>query len=251
MKARQPRGAPGGGQFAAISRPEANVHPQSLDVRPGGRVIDEEVLHLLRSFAPSGIGKHFYLAGGTALALQIGHRRSDDLDYFVDAEQLDRRSIWRWAREAGLGKYEVVLNEAGQVDLAVGDRRRKVSLIAYPFPSSRPKVEIEGQPCADVLEIAAMKAYTVGRRGAARDYVDIEAAITRGGVRLDEIIAVAKSRFVLDGEPVFSERLFLQQLVYTHDIEDSGSLEVLGVPFADVERSLRSLVAEYLRRRLS
>lgn len=75
--------------------------------------------------------------------------------------------------------------------------------------------------------------------------------ITNGGVPLEEVIAAAKSRFVLDGEPVFSERMFLQQLVYTEDVEDAGTREGLRVPFADVERSLRVAVAEYARKRLS
>lgn len=215
------------------------------------QVIDDDVFDTLRALAHSPIGERFYLAGGTALALQLGHRRSNDLDYFMDVGRLDRRSIWKWVEGARLGKYEIVLNEAGQVDLVVGRRRRKVSLIAYPFPSQRPKVEVEGQMCADVLDIVAMKAYTLGRRGVARDYVDIEAAVTRGGLRLGEIIIAAKSRFIKDGEPVFSERMFLQQLVYTEDIEDAGTLDGIDVPFAEVERSLRALVARYAKEELS
>lgn len=181
----------------------------------------------MHSFAPSEIGKHFYLAGGTALALQLWHRRSNHLDYFTNGEHLDRSSIWRWLRRANIGKYDVILNEAGQVDLVVGKRKRKVSLIAYAFPSQRPHVEVECQLCADIIDVAAMKAYTLGRRATARDYVDIEAVVTKGHVPLDEIIAVAKSRFVLDDEPVFSERLFLQQLVYTAALDDIDSLEAL------------------------
>jgi hypothetical protein len=199
------------------------------------------------------VGKRFYLAGGTGLALQLGHRRSNDLDYFVDAERLDRPLIWKVADRSlsGRGGYEVVLNEPGQVDLTVGERRRKVSFIAYPFLSTRPTVDIEGQGCADVLEIAAMKAYTLGRRGTARDYADIEAAISRGGVTLADIIAAAKSRFVLDGECMFSERLFLQQLVYTEDVDDTNSLTSLGTSFAEVEHSLRSIVAQYTKGQIS
>lgn len=234
-----------------MHHPEAVVDLGRLPDKAPRRLIDEDVLDILHGLASCELGERFYLAGGTGLALQIGHRRSNDLDYFMDAGRLEHHSIWEGLPRAGITKYEVVLNEPGQVDLAVGERRRKLSFVAYPFPSSRPRVEVEGQPCADVLEIAAMKAYTLGRRGTARDYVDIEAAISRGGISLDEIVEAAKSRFVLDGEPVFSERLFLQQLVYTEDIGDAGSLEGLSTSFAEVERSLRAAVAEYARRRLS
>jgi hypothetical protein len=95
-----------------------------------------------------------------------------------------------------------------------------------------------------------MKAYAIGRRGAARDYVDIEAAISRGGITLADIIAAAKSRFVLEGDCVFSDRLFLQQLVYTDDIHDTDLLTSPGTSFAEVERSLRSIVAQYIKDQL-
>ncbi|HYA44348.1 MAG TPA: nucleotidyl transferase AbiEii/AbiGii toxin family protein, partial [Acidimicrobiales bacterium] len=153
-------------------------------------VIGQDVLDILHGIASSELGPLFYLAGGTALALQIRHRRSNDLDYFVDADHLDRTLIWRTADRAlsRHGHPDTVLNEAGQVDFAVGPHRRRVSFVAYPFPSARPKVLLEGQRCADVLEIASMKAYALGRRGTARDYVDIEACVSRGGVTLDDII---------------------------------------------------------------
>lgn len=222
---------------------------QSAKLAESSPPVDKEVLALLRSLARTSIGRRFYLAGGTALALQIGHRQSNDLDYFTDADMLDRQALWRWIDQAKTGNYQVVNNESRQVDLLMGEHRFKVSFIAYPFPLLRPTVEIDGQACADVLDIAAMKAYAIGRRAMARDYVDLD-AILRSGIALEDVVATARARFVLDGEPVFSERLFLQQLIYTKDVEDMASLRELSVSFAEVERSLRSLVAQYVRRRL-
>lgn len=120
--------------------------------------------------------------------------------------------------------------------------------IAYPFPSSHPKVVALGQHCADLLEIAAMKAPILGRRGAVRDHVDLEAIVTKGGVPLGEVIPAAKSRFVPEGESVFSERTFLRQLVYTEDVEDVGGLDLLGSSFGASVQSLRSLVADYVKK---
>lgn len=253
MQPRRPRGSPRGGQFAPVHRPEPTTELVDSPQGPFAHPVDEDVLGILRLLGKTEVGRRFYLAGGTGLALQLGHRRSNDLDYFVDAKRLNRPLLWKTADRLFTGHdgYEVVLNEPGQVDLAVGERRRKVSFIAYPFPSTRPTVAIEGQRCADVLGIAAMKAYTLGRRGTARDYADIEAAISRGGVTLADVIAAARSRFVLEDESVFSERLFLQQLVYTEDVGDADSLTSLGTSFAEVERSLRSIVARYVKAQLS
>lgn len=247
MKPHEPPGTSEAGQITSSRGPESGIRS------PVHVVVDDDVIEILRRLSSSEVGRRFYLAGGTALALQIGHRRSNDLDYFADGARIDRALLRRVVERVlpGCGHVETVLSEPGQLDLVVGARRRKVSFIAYPFPSSRPQVVIEGQGCADVLEIAAMKAYALGRRAAARDYVDIEAAITKGGVTLDEIVSVAKSRFVLGGESVFSERMFLQQLVYTEDLEDDQGLASFGASFNEVERSLRLIVADYVRKSIS
>ncbi|MGC8627825.1 MAG: nucleotidyl transferase AbiEii/AbiGii toxin family protein [Acidimicrobiales bacterium] len=89
MQSRRPQGSQKGGQFAGAPRSEANVHLNSPPSEPS---VDPDVLGTLRVLARSEIGKDFYLAGGTGLALQIRHRRSNDLDYFIDfidADHLD------------------------------------------------------------------------------------------------------------------------------------------------------------------
>jgi hypothetical protein len=250
MQPRKPRGSQDGGKFAGVHHPEPDVVMSGEESRSPLSVVDSDVLDILHRLEGTEVGKHFYLAGGTALALQIGHRRSNDLDFFADGGHLDRPLMRRIVNQinSACDHVETVLSEPGQIDLAIGPRRRKVSFIAYPFPVPRPTLVMEGQRCAGVVEIAAMKAYAIGRRGAARDYVDIDAAISKGGASLDQIISAATSRFVLDGESVFSERMFLQQLVYTEDLEDKESLATIGVSFEEAERSLRLIVADYVRR---
>ena len=50
--------------------------------------VTENVKFVLNGISQSEIGKYFYLAGGTALALQLGHRRSVDLDFFSPTEDI-------------------------------------------------------------------------------------------------------------------------------------------------------------------
>ncbi|MHB8318423.1 MAG: nucleotidyl transferase AbiEii/AbiGii toxin family protein [Acidimicrobiales bacterium] len=234
-------------------RPRSSSDGEGLESTRSQPVVDQDVLDILHRIASSKLGGCYYLAGGTALALQIGHRRSNDLDYFTTADSVDRPSIEKIlsATLSSHGRPEVALSEAGQLDFLIGKRRRKVSFIAYPFPSPRPKVTVEHQPCSDVLEIASMKAYAIGRRGAARDYVDIEACISKGGVSLEEIVSAAKSQFVLGEESLFSERMFLQQLVYTEDLDDKEGLMLYDSSFKEVERSLRHIVARYVEDAIS
>lgn len=250
MQHRMQRGLPEGGQSAEARHPEPDVVPPDSGDRLS--VVDADVLAIIRGLAGASCMSNFYLAGGTALALQIHHRRSNGLDFFTDADHLDRtvtrQVLERIERMAG--HFDITLRQPGQIDISVGPEMRKVSFIAYPFPVPRPEILEEGQLCAGVVEIAAMKAYALGRRGVARDYVDIEGAITKGGASLDQIISAAKSRFILGGESVFSERMFLSQLVYTEDIMDKDSLATTDVSFEEAEQSLRGLVADYVRRQL-
>jgi hypothetical protein len=215
-------------------------------------MVDDDVRFLLEEVARTPRGRQFVLAGGTALALQLGHRRSNDLDYFRTVPRIDRSSVERtFARLApAVGTAEVTVAEPGQIDLVVGRRRRKVSFFASPFPVGRHSVSVAGQRCAGPLDVAAMKAYAVGRRAVARDFVDIEAAMSLAGVGLDEIIAEAKTCFRLDGELVFSERLFLQQIADTNDVEDSAGLAMTRSSWPDVAASLRAAVGREVRGRV-
>lgn len=68
-----------------------------------------------------------------------------------------------------------------------------------------------------------MKAYALGRRITFRDYIDLYFLLKRKIVTLDDIIQDATTKFTIAGENVFSTKLFLQQLIYTDDVEDKDA----------------------------
>lgn len=112
----------------------------------------------------------WYLAGGTALALQVGHRRSVDLDFFTPRRQfqvgvLERRLIGtgRWALDH---RSEGTLY--GRLDGA------KVSFIAYPFFAPvGPMLRCGSVRILRPEDIAAMKIIAISQRGRKRDFVDL------------------------------------------------------------------------------
>ncbi|WP_050043527.1 nucleotidyl transferase AbiEii/AbiGii toxin family protein [Bradyrhizobium sp. LTSPM299] len=155
----------------------------------------------------------FYLAGGTALALQIGHRLSVDFDLFRN-EPITRSLLPRVERTFPFPATPLVNNSD---ELTVAIHGVKITFLNYPFPVLDPFEIYDGLPLLSVREIAATKAYTIGRRGSYKDYVDLYFVLAEGHTTLPEIITNAEKKF---GDQ-FNARLFLEQLVYLGDVQDT------------------------------
>lgn len=111
----------------------------------------------------------FYLAGGTAAALQLGHRLSLDLDLFSE-----RRWSWDSASQAlsACGKVTVDIQEPGTFVGSVSGVR--VSLFHYPHVLIEEPVPTHfGIPLAPLADIGCMKLVAVAQRGSKKDFVDI------------------------------------------------------------------------------
>jgi hypothetical protein len=116
----------------------------------------------------------FYLAGGTGLALHLGHRRSQDLDFFR-AEPFSEEDLAQAAREAG--EFTVVSKAPHTLHIVMGGV--KVSFLGYNYPLLFPLQEFLGMQIADPRDIACMKLSAVAGRGTKRDFVDLYAAAIR------------------------------------------------------------------------
>ena len=110
----------------------------------------------------------FNLAGGTSLALQIGHRLSVDLDFFGQRpfetqEILDLLQPVGNVRLLSQSKNILVLNVEGV----------KVDFVNYRYPLISNLVHIEGLRLLDLPDIAAMKLSAIAGRGRKKDFIDI------------------------------------------------------------------------------
>jgi hypothetical protein len=99
----------------------------------------------------------FYLAGGTALALQIGHRVSVDFDFFGDGP-IDQMLLPKVKRVFPGISVEPAINNPEELTVFLGTV--KLTLLSYPFPIVEPLVSWEGLRMLSVKEIGATKAYT-------------------------------------------------------------------------------------------
>ena len=153
----------------------------------------------------------FYLVGGTALALQIGHRISVDFDFFSFASLPD--SLLRKVKRVFEDRQIIVTYSAPeQLNLIIDGV--KVTFFNYPYQNVYPFVIYQGINMASIAEIALMKAFSIGKRLSYKDYTDWYFLLKSKHVLLEEVIDGAQKKFGAD----FNDRLFLGQLVSMEDV---------------------------------
>jgi predicted nucleotidyltransferase component of viral defense system len=131
-----------------------------------------DVLH--RLFAVSYIKKNFALAGGTALALQIGHRRSVDLDFFAPKPFLIPQ-LQDTLRKNFKEKYMPVKNS--RVMFFANIDTVKTDFIMELKPLLKKFAAEDNLKLFSVPDIAAMKLHTICGRGKKKDFFDIYALL--------------------------------------------------------------------------
>jgi hypothetical protein len=112
--------------------------------------------------------KKAYLAGGSALALQIGHRRSIDFDFFT-SEELETSCIRKELKK--IGTYETEF-ETPKTMVGVFNKV-KFSYFYYPYNLIRKTTDFLGINLASIEDIAVMKLVAITDRGTKKDFVDL------------------------------------------------------------------------------
>ncbi len=130
--------------------------------------IDEQTKRVWDKIAKTGIVGHFYLAGGTALAVQFGHRKSIDLDFF-SPEDFSTADLKRQLSQIG----EIVLLGEADGTLHATIDHVMVSFFYYNYDLLFPPVKFDGLMLADERDIAAMKLDAISSRGSRKDFIDI------------------------------------------------------------------------------
>ncbi|PIZ47462.1 hypothetical protein COY29_05170 [Candidatus Woesebacteria bacterium CG_4_10_14_0_2_um_filter_39_14] len=152
----------------------------------------------------------FYLAGGTSLAIQIGHRTSFDFDFYTP-NHFDQNTLF--------DKFlEIFGDEAIKTSLAKNTlfctlKTVDCSFFTYPYKLLKKPVLKRGMAVVSLEDIAAMKLLAVNRRPAKRDYVDVYYLLEK--FSLGEMIDFAKEKF-----PNFNFYYLLRALSYFEDIKD-------------------------------
>ena len=168
-----------------------------------------EVFNKLKNFKDIGV-----LGGGTALALQIGHRVSYDFDIFTFKKLVPY--LWTKSRKIFGNSSSRLLDTEYQLNLTTPKEVYITFFYDYEYKSLFKPIKTDFIDLMDIRDIAANKAFTIGRRPKWRDYVDIYFLIKNSHLTLKEIISLSKQKF----NKGFSEKLFLEQLIFWKDIRD-------------------------------
>ncbi|MBI1224104.1 MAG: hypothetical protein GC192_02600 [Bacteroidetes bacterium] len=132
------------------------------------RTIEPNTLGLLKSLSAEPMLAGHFLVGGTSLALQMGHRKSIDLDLFSH-QPFDAESILETLRLT----YQVQpLTVTNTICIAVVEGI-KVDLVHFRYPFAFPLLETDGVRLADKRDIAPMKLDAVTKRGSKKDFYDM------------------------------------------------------------------------------
>jgi hypothetical protein len=170
----------------------------------------------------------YYLVGGTAISLHIGHRRSIDFDLFTNGDHLDLMRI-----KSILNKYQsfplqVSYEAFDQMHIMLN--KVKITFFAFPYAIVADRSFDSICVLPDLLTLGAMKVFALGGRAKWKDYVDLF-YLLKFHHPLNQIITKAEDVF---GD-VFSSKLARQQLTYFDDIDYSEEVEHLGESYSKEE----------------
>ena len=177
-----------------------------------------QLLPFIQSFS-----KEFYLVGGTAIALQIGHRESIDFDLFK-LSSINKVKITQRLKDFNL-TYRLIYTDAESFHIV--SNGVKITFFQYPF-KMKTNVVFQGIKMPNLLHLAAMKAYAMGKRAKWKDYVDLY-FILKDYHNFEEISIKSKEIF----KELFSPKLFLQQICYFKDIDYSEPVSYCIDPVPD------------------
>jgi len=173
--------------------------------------VKPETLGLLKKLMSLPELEAFNLAGGTALALQIGHRISVDLDFFGDVA-FDAIEVMDAIRDFA----EVSIISQSRSILILNTNGVKTDFVRYRYPLLKPVLQMEDLRLLSTLDIGAMKLAAITNRGRKRDFFDLFFLLKTYSLR--QLIDAYNAKYA-DG----SEFLVLKSIIYFDDAEEDDT----------------------------
>lgn len=192
----------------------------------------------LQSHAAALKNLEFYLAGGTALSLQIGHRQSLDFDFFSQHPNI-AEFISGWLQHFP----DSLLREIDTHTVHAEIGGVKVSFIGnYKYSLMEKQLALEKVPAAGIMDIGLMKLLAITHRATLRDYLDL-AVILRDRAPLNQLLKMSAKKY--GGR--FNIMICLKALVSFQDIEPERPILLDKALGSSWQRILTQAVKEAAR----
>jgi len=209
--------------------------------------IDPPLFQVLSDLSRLPELSNFSLVGGTALSLQIGHRKSDDLDFFTDRSfeiQNVKDAVLRYNQKV------IFLNETKQgfsfsLPLAGKDDTRKLDIYNWSVRFIRPIIKEGEIRLASLEDIAAFKLDAICHRKEKKDYVDIAVLLEKYsfGQMLD---------FYSEKFPMNDKRIVLTQILDIEELQNSAEpVMLINLSSSDAVQRIEQKVKEYSKKQIS
>ena len=197
------------------------------------QTVEPNLLELLRSLMSNEAFADFYLVGGTALALQIGHRKSIDIDLFGNTE-LDELSFLEIL--SNWGKIEILKKSRNILIYLINGI--KLDFVNYRYPWLQEPLILEGIRFASKPDILAMKLNAISGRGSKKDFIDLYFLLKEFSVK--EALSFYNKKYQ-DG----SSFLVRKSLSYFVDADAEPSpLMFNDVSWDEVKSSIRTAIID-------
>lgn len=179
--------------------------------------VPERLLTLLRKLQKETVFKDYFLVGGTALALQIGHRMSYDIDLFTKNE-LRIYEITSYLKKNHSGKYQII-NTQNMIFQVMIDGI-KIDFVQHPFELVEPVFKDSQINYLGKKDIAAMKLRAIENSGnRAKDFIDIYYLLME--MSLEKMFKYYQKKYVTTN--IFNAK---RSLAYFDDIPEESWKEV-------------------------
>lgn len=180
-------------------------------------VIDKNRYNILKKVIEKISLENYYLAGGTALALQTGIRESFDFDFFVQIE-FDENLLIQELEE--IGKLEVTVCRKGTVHAILNGVQLTFLYFKNNLVADKIEVEnVKGLYLASIKDIAIMKLIAISQRGTKKDFFDLYYICNNFNITITDILKMLKEKY---DENKVNYAHIIQSLAYFEDAEDEN-----------------------------
>lgn len=174
------------------------------------RTIEPGTLELLKKLMSIPFLDSFYLVGGTALALQFGHRMSIDIDLFT-LDDIDNNNLIEILSKS----FDVSIEFENKNMVITYINNIKVDFVKMGYPILFEPLLIENIRMLDIRDIVAMKLKAIAQRGSKKDFFDIYFFLQQ--MKMESMLQLFKRKF--EQHELF---YIVKSLTYFNDAEDDA-----------------------------